>query len=98
RLKIDQSFVRIIGDDEECPRLVEDIIRMADNLGMATIAEGIETPRQAELLRKHGCVEGQGYCFSRPIPADEFASFRRRYSSKARESTNGKPLQLEFRP
>jgi EAL domain-containing protein (putative c-di-GMP-specific phosphodiesterase class I) len=97
RLKIDQSFVRIIGEEEECPALLGDIIRMADNLGMATIAEGIETPRQAGLLRKHGCAEGQGYHFSRPIPAKEFMTFCRRYSSKEPETADrGKP-QLEFR-
>ena len=59
--------MRIIGDDQECPPLVRDIIRMGSNLGMSTIAEGVETPRQVDLLRRHGCGEGQGYYFSRPM-------------------------------
>jgi diguanylate cyclase (GGDEF)-like protein len=75
RLKIDQSFVRTIAADQECPPLLEEIIRMAGSLGMATIAEGIETARQADLLRGQGCGEGQGYYFSRPISADQFLRF-----------------------
>jgi EAL domain-containing protein (putative c-di-GMP-specific phosphodiesterase class I) len=75
RLKIDQSFVRVIGEDQDCPPLLEEIIRMAGSLGMATIAEGVETARQADLLREHGCGEGQGYYFSRPISADQFLRF-----------------------
>jgi EAL domain-containing protein (putative c-di-GMP-specific phosphodiesterase class I) len=44
-LKIDQSFIRSIGDDDDCPPLVQDIIRMSQRVGMTSIAEGIETPR-----------------------------------------------------
>jgi EAL domain-containing protein (putative c-di-GMP-specific phosphodiesterase class I) len=85
RLKIDQSFVRIIARDEDCPPLLDDIIRMADNLGMTAIAEGIETPHQAGLLRSHGCEEGQGYYFAGPMPPDQFLSFCRQYSTAGSE-------------
>jgi diguanylate cyclase (GGDEF)-like protein len=77
RLKIDQSFVRPIQEADQCPPLVENIIRMAGSLGMTTIAEGIETAHQAELLRGAGCKEGQGHFFSPALPPGEFASFCR---------------------
>ncbi|MCW5980521.1 MAG: EAL domain-containing protein [Bryobacteraceae bacterium] len=76
RLKIDQSFVRPIGDADRCPPLVENIVRMAESLGMAAIAEGVETERQATLLRLARCAEGQGYYYSPPLPADDFAAYR----------------------
>jgi EAL domain-containing protein (putative c-di-GMP-specific phosphodiesterase class I) len=75
RLKIDQSFIRSIGDDDDCPPLVQHIIRMTQSVGMTSIAEGIETPRQAELLRHHGCNEGQGYYFAAPMAPEQFVKF-----------------------
>jgi EAL domain-containing protein (putative c-di-GMP-specific phosphodiesterase class I) len=75
RLKIDQSFVRPLADGERCPPLVDNIIRMAGSLGMSTIAEGIETAHQANILRMARCEEGQGYFFAQPLPAKEFADF-----------------------
>ena len=86
RLKIDQSFVRIIGNGEECPPLLQNIIRMAENLGMTSIAEGVETPCQADLLRRHGCSEAQGYYFSRPIPAEDFVTFCLQYPRQIRRA------------
>jgi diguanylate cyclase (GGDEF)-like protein len=77
RLKIDQSFIRGIGDGEECPPIVRNIIQMAGSLGMGTIAEGVETAHQAELLRLQECGEGQGFFFSRGRPPNEVAEFCR---------------------
>jgi EAL domain-containing protein (putative c-di-GMP-specific phosphodiesterase class I) len=77
RLKIDQSFVRSIGEGDACPPVVENIIRMARSLGMTTIAEGIETAHQAEVLRSRNCDEGQGYLFSRPLAAADFGNLLR---------------------
>ncbi len=77
RLKIDQSFVRGIQDGDTEPPLVAAIVRMAQRLGMATIAEGIETPHQAELLRSLGCEEGQGYLFAKPMAAAALVEFCR---------------------
>jgi diguanylate cyclase (GGDEF)-like protein len=79
RLKIDQSFIRGINDGEECPPMVQTIVRMAGSLGMGAIAEGVETAHQAELLRLQGCEEGQGYFFSQPRLASEIADFCVRY-------------------
>jgi diguanylate cyclase (GGDEF)-like protein len=77
RLKIDQAFISAIGDDEKCPPLVENIVRMAAGLGMTTVAEGIERVSQLDALRAMGCSEGQGYYFSAPLPADDFLTLWR---------------------
>ena len=74
RLKIDQSFVRSIAEDEKNRPLVENIIRLGASLGMKTIAEGIERTEQLDTLHGLGCEEGQGYFFSKPLDPDNFLS------------------------
>ena len=71
-LKIDQSFVANIQSHASNMALCEAIIVMGHKLGMKVIAEGIETSEQLELLKSAGCDYGQGYYFSRPVPAAEF--------------------------
>jgi EAL domain-containing protein (putative c-di-GMP-specific phosphodiesterase class I) len=80
RLKIDQSFIRRIEDGERQAPMVENILRMAESLGMSTIAEGVETVHQAELLRRLRCDEGQGYLFGAAMPPTEFACFYSNHS------------------
>ncbi len=71
-IKIDQSFVRHLQPASNDMALCEAIIAMAHKLGIKVIAEGIETTEQAALLTAAGCDYGQGYLFSRPVPADQF--------------------------
>jgi len=69
-LKIDQSFVHSMGEDNYNVHIIQAIISMAHSLGMTVIAEGIETQKQLEFLRAHGCNEGQGFLFAKPMSAD----------------------------
>lgn len=72
KLKIDQSFVRDLMTGTHSDSIAEAIISMSRSLGLATIAEGIETAEQAQWLKNRGCDEGQGYLFSKPMPAERF--------------------------
>jgi diguanylate cyclase (GGDEF)-like protein len=72
-LKIDQSFIRNLSADSDELALCEAIIVMAHKLNIKVVAEGVETELQRKLLLDAGCDYAQGYLFSRPIPADEFA-------------------------
>jgi EAL domain-containing protein (putative c-di-GMP-specific phosphodiesterase class I) len=69
-LKIDRSFVADLPDDRGARVLVPTMIKMADNLGLQPLAEGIETEAQRAFLIEHGCPLGQGYLFSKPVPAE----------------------------
>lgn len=71
-LKIDISFVRDILQDERTRMIVENVITMAKELGMTTIAEGVETREQEELLCSVGCDRIQGYYHAKPMPVAEF--------------------------
>ena len=80
-VKIDKSFIREMGDDSSDRALVEAIVAMAGSLGLKVVAEGVETAAQLALLRGMGCGHGQGYHFSRPVPAAEFLAIRQRIDS-----------------
>lgn len=71
-LKIDQAFVRNLTPDSDDMALCKAIIAMAHTLGMKVIAEGVETTEQRDLLAAAGCDYGQGFLFSRPLPARDF--------------------------
>lgn len=73
KLKVDQSFVRAMEKDEEGIIMVRTIIQMAKNLKLETIAEGVETRRQLDILTTLGCGQIQGYLFSRPVSPGDFA-------------------------
>jgi EAL domain-containing protein (putative c-di-GMP-specific phosphodiesterase class I) len=71
-LKIDQSFVREMRSDAASLAIVSSIIRLADSLGMNTVAEGVETAEELTLLEQQGCRLIQGYYFSKPLPPAQF--------------------------
>ena len=73
-LKIDQSFVRDIETDVSDAAIVDTIISMAQHLDLQVIAEGVETEFELEFLQDKGCRIYQGYLFSRPLPATDFAA------------------------
>jgi EAL domain-containing protein (putative c-di-GMP-specific phosphodiesterase class I) len=84
KLKIDQSFVRGISSNADDASLVSAIIAIARSLKLSVIAEGVETEEQLHFLRSNHCDFMQGFLFSRPLPAEAFASLVR----------SGKTLQL----
>ena len=71
-LKIDRSFVHDITTDADDASIVTAVIGMGKNLHMRIVAEGVETREQLEFLQEHGCPQGQGFYFSRPLPAEQF--------------------------
>jgi EAL domain-containing protein (putative c-di-GMP-specific phosphodiesterase class I) len=75
RVKIDRSFVGDITADPDDAALTTAILAMAHSLELRVVAEGVETIAQADFLRARGCHELQGFLFSPPVPADEFARF-----------------------
>lgn len=69
-LKIDQSFVHCCQADPEAPKIIRGVVSLARELGLQTVAEGIEEESVAELLTRLGCEVGQGYLFAAPLSAD----------------------------
>jgi diguanylate cyclase len=76
-LKIDQSFVRQISTPGDDTTIVKAVIGMARSLRLRVIAEGVETLEEVAFLRAYRCEEAQGYYFSRPVPAEQFAMLLR---------------------
>ena len=90
-LKLDRSFVGSLGLDERADSIVRAIIMLAHGLLINVVAEGIETEEQQELLRRFGYSRGQGYLYSRPVPADVAARIVAAGSVHALETN---PLQV----
>ncbi len=71
-LKIDRSFVTDLPANQSNVAIIDAIVTLAHGLGLVVVAEGVETVEHSEFLRAHGCDEGQGYYFGRPLPLLEF--------------------------
>src|SRR5260370_37124639 len=74
KIKIDQSFVRDLLVDKGSLAIVRAIAGLGVSFGMTTTAEGVETEEQMRCLNLEGCIEGQGYLFSKPIEANQGTS------------------------
>jgi diguanylate cyclase (GGDEF)-like protein len=77
KIKIDRSFVQDSAENADSLAIVKAVIALGRSLGMATVAEGVETEAQLDIVREQGCTEVQGYLFSVPLPdraANEFAA------------------------
>ena len=70
-LKIDRSFINMSGEGRRFDAIIETIVRLAHNLDMDVVAEGIETPDQMVLLQSLSCNYAQGYLFSKPLEASD---------------------------
>ncbi|CAH0289194.1 putative bifunctional diguanylate cyclase/phosphodiesterase [Pseudomonas brassicacearum] len=75
KIKIDKSFVQDLLDDEDDATIVRAIIQLGKSLGMQVIAEGVETVEQEAYIIAEGCHEGQGYYYSKPLPARELGLY-----------------------
>jgi len=81
-LKIDRLFIQDLVTNKDDATLVDTIIGMAKNLGLTTVAEGVETTEQLSFLENRGCQRYQGYLYSRPLPEDEFIALLAKKQSK----------------
>lgn len=75
KIKIDKSFVQDLLDDDDDATIVRAIIQLGKSLGMQVIAEGVETAEQEAYIISEGCHEGQGYFYSKPLPARELGAY-----------------------
>ena len=90
KIKIDKSFVQDLLEDEDDATIVRAIIQLGKSLGMQVIAEGVETVEQEAYIIAQGCNEGQGYLYSKPLPARELTTYlkqARRLNSAANPAT-----------
>ncbi len=82
RLKIDRSFVSRVDEDRERQKMVSAILSMAEQLGLETLAEGIETAGEHSMLAQLGCTHVQGFGIARPMPVEETLEWIERFRAK----------------
>ena len=77
KLKIDQSFIRNIHEDQDDAAITDAVIRLGHSLGLTVVGEGVETEEHVKILQEKGCDVFQGYHFCRPIDHDAFVEFQK---------------------
>jgi diguanylate cyclase (GGDEF)-like protein len=93
KIKIDQSFVRSNADDAVGRAIVRTVASLGQSLGMATVAEGVETEEQMARVAAEGCTAVQGYLISRPMPREQISSFlRSRNETASSDSSRASPF------
>ncbi len=85
RIKIDRSFVTRVDEDREQQKIVSAILSMAEQMGLQTLAEGVETPGEHAMLAQLGCGDVQGFGIARPMPVEDTADWIARH--RARQGT-----------
>ncbi len=105
-LKIDKSFVMNMAHDANDAKIVRSTVDLGHNMGLRVVAEGIESEQTWNLLAQMGCDSGQGYFMSRPIPANEFSAWSKRWiamrpvrpagAPDARSASGEQPLAIEM--
>lgn len=88
-LKIDRSFIAGLPDARDSRQIVCAMVGMAHALGVCVVAEGIETPAQANWLQQRGCDQGQGFLFARALQPEEAVSFARHDALRGRDWLRG---------
>lgn len=97
-LKIDKSFTSAIGIDSVNATVTDIIIALAHRLNIVTVAEGVETQRQDEYLRRHGVDILQGFHYARPMPVEDFPQWlaaRRQVEAMADNKTGRPPAETD---
>ena len=93
-LKIDRSFVMGLPGERAAESMTAAMIELAQGLGMVSLAEGIETSEQRAFLTERGCVLGQGFHFTKPVTARDFAA---RYARRSRAEPRGGAVVRKLR-
>jgi EAL domain-containing protein (putative c-di-GMP-specific phosphodiesterase class I) len=86
KIKIDQSFVRGLGDKSDCIAIIRAVTGMCHSLGITTTAEGVETERQLSMLYAEHCTEVQGFLITQPLPAHEVEALISDFGPNRREA------------
>lgn len=97
-LKIDRSFVAEVDSEPGALSIVETVIRLARTMGLNIVAEGIETPEQAERLRKLGCDYGQGYLYAKPMSLELATEFLRSRTAAGCPQSKTAPAESKTQP
>ena len=91
-LKVDRSFVGAMTEQRDSRKIVAAVVGLGQSLGLTTVAEGVETAEQAEMLRWMGCELGQGWLFGRPVPADQLGEIAEKIGNSSAGQSPGRVM------